>query len=162
MDIKPTALELKQLNPLLEQFEDEEINSFISFMDSVGFVWLEKELIFYHDRFKYSIRTMGLDLFVRNRDFIKVELKELEANYCKNPVDYNNTIKGIGFYKGIVRSSLFCGIIGLLFGWIIFSLKLWIFYELLCLVVFIMSTRNQARLERKINDRLFKEFSKKK
>jgi hypothetical protein len=160
--MKPTALELKQLNPILEQFKDEEINSFIFFMNSVGFVWLEQGKIFYHDRFKYSIRTMGLDLFVKNHDFISDELKELEANYCKNPVDYDNTIKGIGFYKGITRFSLFCGLIGLLFGWIIFSLKLWIFYEFLCLVSFIMSTRNQARLERKINDRLFKEFSKNK
>jgi len=151
MNMKLTALELKQLNPLLEQFRDEEIDSFISFMNSVGFVWLKQEKTFYHDRFKYSIRTMGLDLFIRNHDFINDEIKELEVNYCKNPADYDNTIKGIGFYKGIARSSLICGLIGFLFGWLIFSLKLWIFYELLCLASFIFSTRNQARLERKIN-----------
>jgi hypothetical protein len=154
MDMKPTALELKQLNPLLGQFRNEEIDSFVSFMKSVGFVWLEQKQVFYHDKYKYSVRTKGLDLFIGDHDFISKELKKLEANYCKNPADYDNTIKGVGFYKGIARASLICGLIGLMFGWLIFSLKLWIFYELLCFGAFIFSIRNQARLTRKMHEAL--------
>lgn len=150
--MKPTPTELKQINPILEKFTEEEINSLIKFLFDNGFTWLDDKKIFYNNKLQFSLRTMGLDLFVNNHDFIKKQVGELEAKYNQNPEKYNFRMKEISIWKSIQKSSLVFGLLGLFFGRLIFSMKVWIFYEIFCLIAFIVSIRVQAFLLKEIDN----------
>jgi len=150
--MKPTPLGLKQINPILERSSDEEINSLIKFLLDNGFIWLDDKQIFYNDKLQFSLRTMGLDLFVNNHDFIKKQIGELEVKYNQNPEKYNFRMKEMSLWKSVQRASLIFGLLGLLFGRFIFSVKLWVFYEIFCVIAFFVSVRVQASLLSKIDN----------
>ncbi|MFH0940310.1 MAG: hypothetical protein V1840_00450 [Candidatus Omnitrophota bacterium] len=149
--MNPTPVQLKQLNLLLDKFADKEINSLIDFLNDNDFIWLHREKIFYHQKLCFSIRTMGLDLFINNHDFVKKQITEYEAKYRENPRGYDATISEISLWKIVQRSSLVFGLLGLLFGRFIFSNTLWIFYLTFCFLAFIVSLKIQGRLLNKIN-----------
>lgn len=147
----PTIIELRTLNPILDNFADSEIEDFISFLEENGFEWISSEKIFYHAKLQFSLRTQGLDLFVRDRQAVKNQIDELEIKQRESPAEYNSIIRELAIWKNLSVSVLIFGIVGLFLGRIIFSFKMWIFYEAFCFISFIISGRVQGTLLKKIN-----------
>ena len=147
----PTVIELRTLNPILNNFSDREIEDFIIFLKESGFEWIGSKKFFYHSKLQFSLRTQGLDLFVRDRQAVKNRISKSEIKQRESPVEYSSIIRELTVWKNISMSALIFGVAGLLLGRIIFSFKMWIFYEIFCFASFIISGRVQGALLRKIN-----------
>ena len=117
----------------------------------MGLSGLVRKKIFYHNKLQFSLRTQGLDLFVRDHQAVKNRISELEIKQRESPAEYNSIIRELAIWKNISISAVIFGIVGLFLGRIIFSLKMWIFYEVFCFVSFVISGRVQGALLKKIN-----------
>jgi len=155
--MKPNSTVLKRLDPSLNRFSDTEINNLISFLEQNNFIWLKPQKTFYHKKLQFSVRTQGLDLFVNNHDAIKRQIGELEHSYKKSPDSYNNYVAQLQMNKFFLRLFLFLVIGNLLLGWKIFSIGLWIFLEILFILIFISLIKMEGWLLSKIDKGKFKQ-----
>lgn len=151
MSHNPTTAMLKELNPLLEKFSDREIEDFISFLHESGFIWLDAEKIFYHDRLQFSIRTQGIDLFITNYDSIKQMLERNNAIRLKNPAKYAATMHDISINEFLIKIFVFLVFGNLFIGWLIFGIKAWIILEILFILLLWSFMRMQIFLHNKLH-----------
>lgn len=152
MTHNPTTAILRELNPLLEKFSDREIEDFISFLYESGFIWLDAEKIFYHDRLQFSIRTQGIDLFITNHDSIKQMLERNNAIRIKNPAEYDATMHDISINEFLIKIFVFLVFGNLFIGWLFFGIKVWIVLEILFVLLLWSFMRMQIFLHNKLDE----------
>jgi len=149
--MQPTVIELRTLNQILDNFSDLDIKDFVIFLKENGFKWISSQKIFYHSKLQFSLRTQGLDLFIRDRQAVINRINELETKQKESPSEYDSIMRELATWKNISISALIFGVVGLFLGRIVFSFKMWIFYEIFCLATFIISGRVQGALLKKIH-----------
>ena len=140
--MKPTPDHLRKRNAHLVWYTDSEINSFISFLTSRGFVWSGKRKAFHLKKAGLLLFPDKLHKVIGDRELLEREIQyreEIKKEDERGSEDPSN----IRTASLAINVLVFLMIINLFLGWIVLHFLLWILLEVV--IVFLLFSLIRVR-----------------
>lgn len=152
--MRPSYEELIILNPLLANKTPEEIDALLNAIEECGYVWDDKNKLYYNPEIDRSIRTQGLDLFTPNR--IKEIHTEMLAEIKRDPEGYARRVAGMKLWQRWAGKLVGLFTLTLLFGWILLPIKYWLGTLAIIILLFLILTTISFRKIRSYKEDIIK------